>query len=241
VLVTRVDGTIAGPAIWLAWLADDAGAVAGMALRTPPRGLLLPPLPPGAAAALAEVADPELTGAAGPAATVADFVAAYADRAGATGRIHAHQRLFRLGELVPPPGPPGAARVAGEADVELCARWFAEFVTESGAAGDPDPDATRRVIGQGRTWLWEVDGTPVCLVGNSPTVGGVTRIGPVWTPPEHRRHGYAAATTAERAGRLRERGEVVLFADNANLTSTGVYERIGFRPVGDWDDWRLEY
>jgi len=33
----------------------------------------------------------------------------------------------------------------------------------------------------------------------------------------------------------------VLFADLANPTSTGVYLRIGFRPVGDWDEWRLEY
>jgi predicted GNAT family acetyltransferase len=69
----------------------------------------------------------------------------------------------------------------------------------------------------------------------------VTRIGPVWTPPERRRRGYAAAATAELAGRLRARGEVVLFADRANPTSTGVYRRIGFRPVAEWDDWVLEY
>jgi predicted GNAT family acetyltransferase len=63
----------------------------------------------------------------------------------------------------------------------------------------------------------------------------------VSTPPEHRRHGYAAALTAAVARRLLDRGRVVLFADLANPTSTGVYLRIGFRPVGDWDEWRLEY
>ena len=30
-------------------------------------------------------------------------------------------------------------------------------------------------------------------------------------------------------------------ADRDNPTSTGVYQRIGFRPVAEWDDWRLEY
>ena len=63
----------------------------------------------------------------------------------------------------------------------------------------------------------------------------------MWTPPEHRGRGYAGAATAEVAGRLRAHGEVVLFADNANLTATGLYVRMGFRPVCDWDDWRLEY
>lgn len=108
----------------------------------------------------------------------------------------------------------------------------------------PDPDtraSSARVVAHRRLLFWEVAGGPVSMVGHSPTVAGVTRIGPVWTPPEHRRHGYAAAATAGVAARLRGRGEVVLFADRANPTSTGIYERVGFRPVGDWDDWLLEY
>ena len=36
VLVTRIDNTIVTRDPWLAWLADDAGEVAGLALRTPP-------------------------------------------------------------------------------------------------------------------------------------------------------------------------------------------------------------
>jgi GNAT superfamily N-acetyltransferase len=241
VLLTRRDGTIGTPEPWLAWLDDGAGAVAGVALRTPPRGLLIPPLPAGAAAGLAEVAPPELPGAAGPTTPVAEFTAAYAARTGATAQPGDHLRLYELSELVPPPAPPGAPRIAGAADVDLVDRWSADFMAEMGAPADPDPDAIRRVVAQGRIWLWQGAHGPVCLVGHSPTVGGVTRIGPVSTPPQHRRHGYAAALTAEVARRLLGRGRVVLFADLANPTSTGVYLRIGFRPVGDWDEWRLEY
>jgi RimJ/RimL family protein N-acetyltransferase len=241
VLTTRMDGTITAADLWLAWLADDTGAVAGMALRTPPRGLLLPVLPAGAAAELAGVAEPILPAAAGPAGEVAEFVAAYTARTGATARVHQSHRLFELPELIAPPSTPGTLRAAADADAELCDRWFADFAAEAGVPNVPDPAATRRVVAQGRLLLWEVDGAPVGLVGHTPTVGGVTRIGPVWTPPEHRRHGYAAAATAEVARRLRPRGRVVLFADRANRTSTGVYERIGFRPVGEWEEWRLEY
>ena len=73
------------------------------------------------------------------------------------------------------------------------------------------------------------------MCGRTPTVCGVPRIGPVWTPPDHRRHGYAAAVTgyvcehALRAGAT----ACTLFADATNPTSNGVYERIGFRPVAE--------
>jgi len=240
VLLTRRDGTIGTPEPWLAWLDDGAGAVAGVAVRTPPRGLLIPPLPDGAVASLAEVAPPELPVAAGRADQVAEFAAAYAARAGAIARPKEHLRLYELAELVPP-SVPGAARTAEAADAGVCDRFFEDFIAETGAKADGDPDVVRRVIAQRRLWLWRNGAGPVCMVGHTPTVGGVTRIGPVWTPPEHRRHGYAAALTAAVARQLLGRGRVVLFADLANPTSTGVYLRIGFRPVGDWDNWRLEY
>ena len=56
----------------------------------------------------------------------------------------------------------------------------------------------------------------------------------MYTPVEHRRHGYAAALTAAVARRLLTSCTVVmLFADAANATSNGVYERLGFRATGE--------
>jgi RimJ/RimL family protein N-acetyltransferase len=226
---------------WRAWLADGAGEVAGVALRTPGHGLVLTALPPGAAELLAGIAEPLLPGAAGPAADVEAVATAYAQRHGARAVPGIRQRLFRLGRLAPPPPPGGRLRAATDADVELGARWFDDFCAEAGLRPDPGRLATsRRVVAQGRLDFWAVGGVPVCMVGHSLTVAGVTRIGPVWTPPEHRRRGYAAAATAAVAGRLARHGAVVLFADRANPTATGVYERVGFRPVADWDDWELE-
>ena len=242
VLLSRLDGTIAYRDLWLAWLADGSGEVAGVALRTPPRGLLISALPAGAAEPLAELAPPGLPGASGWPDVVGTFASAYAARTGATAEVDKSLRLYRLAEPAPPPPVPGRLRVAGAADVDLCAQWFVDFTADAHIARGPESrDDTARVVGQGRMLLWEVDGRPVAMVGHSPTVAGVTRIGPVWTPPEHRRHGYATAATGELAGVLRRRGEVVLYADNANPTSTGIYLRLGFRPVGEWQEWRLEY
>jgi predicted GNAT family acetyltransferase len=242
VVTGLVNGTVTVPDAWLAWLDDGAGEVAGVSLCTPPYGLLVSVLPEPAIEALVATAQPELPGAAGRADVVAGFVTGYAARTGSAARIDKSLRLYRLTEPAPAERPRGRLRAATPADLDLCTRWYLDFSTDADVVRPVDPHGTsERVIAQRRLWLWEVDGTPVAMVGHTPTVAGVTRIGPVWTPAEHRRHGYATAATADVAARLRPAGEVVLFADNANPTSTGIYLRIGFRPVAEWTDWRLEY
>ena len=212
-----------------------------MALRTPPRGLLLSRFPAGAVRGLADVAPADLPGRRDRPTRSPSSPPRTRNGPGDGPRLNRHDRLYELTEPVSRRDrPAGRAwpRPATRSLLDLCGpssgrdRHRGRSATSSGRGGSSP---------QGRVWLWEVDGTPVCLVGHSPTVAGVTRIGPVWTPPEHRRQGYAAAATATVATRLAERGRVVLFADLGNPTSTGVYLRIGFRPVGAWDEWRLEY
>ena len=72
-------------------------------------------------------------------------------------------------------------------------------------------------------------------------VGGQTptgiRIGPVYTPPEHRGRGYASNLVAAATQQQLDAGRsfVFLFTDLANSTSNHVYEAIGFEPVSDID------
>lgn len=87
----------------------------------------------------------------------------------------------------------------------------------------------------GGLWLREVDGTPVAMAGaGGPTPNGI-RIGAVYTPPDRRRRGYAAALVADVAARQLAAGRrfCFLFADVANPTSNRLYLRLGFRPVED--------
>jgi predicted GNAT family acetyltransferase len=61
----------------------------------------------------------------------------------------------------------------------------------------------------------------------------MVRVGPVYTPPELRGHGFASAATAAVSRAALEAGlrEVVLYTDLANPTSNAVYQRLGYRPV----------
>jgi GNAT superfamily N-acetyltransferase len=63
----------------------------------------------------------------------------------------------------------------------------------------------------------------------------MVRVGPVYTPPELRGHGYASAVTAAVSRQALDAGaaQVLLFTDLANPVSNAIYQRIGYRPVED--------
>jgi predicted GNAT family acetyltransferase len=98
----------------------------------------------------------------------------------------------------------------------------------------------RWLRGLGRcVYLWEVDGHTVSMVGaGSPTPHGI-RIGPVYTPPEARRRGYASALTAAASQHQLDSGcrFCFLFTDLANPTSNRIYQAIGYEPVADVDQY----
>ncbi|WP_393088506.1 GNAT family N-acetyltransferase, partial [Streptomyces sp. LN704] len=83
--------------------------------------------------------------------------------------------------------------------------------------------------------LWETGGVPVSMAGVAPRVAGAVRVTAVYTPPEHRGPGYAAAVTAEVSRAAREAGaqEVLLLHGSRQPDEQGVYQRIGYRPVSD--------
>ena len=62
----------------------------------------------------------------------------------------------------------------------------------------PAPEDMRRRIEGGRVFVWEDEsGQPVHVTAASKPSYGVSRIGPVFTPKEHRGRGIASAAVAE--------------------------------------------
>jgi RimJ/RimL family protein N-acetyltransferase len=146
-------------------------------------------------------------------------------------------RLFSFAEPTPPdPAPVGESRLATEADVERVCGWDGAFFTACGLNIPLDLEAivTAR-IRDGRQLLWTRDGEPVASANFTGVAAGGSRITGVYTPSEHRRHGYAAGVTWAAAHEALARGaeHVVLHTDLANPTSNAIYRRIGFRPVHD--------
>jgi GNAT superfamily N-acetyltransferase len=221
----------------------------GAALHTPPRPLYLPPMPDRAAAALARAvhrSGREVPGVAGAVGPTAAFTRTWRRLTGRTAWRTGRQGTLVLdGEPVPPTGVPGAARPADPADpadVDLAVAWLARSEVEvhgRDRAPVPGREAMARELSGGRMLVWQVGTEPVSLAGWRPPASGVSRIGPVYTPPEHRGHGYAAAVTtaATRAARRAGASRVMLFTDLANPVSNRVYRRLGYRQVGEMQEW----
>ena len=159
--------------------------------------------------------------------------------------VHEHTRLFELGELRAPRPAAGRLRAANEDDADLAMSWFAAFHRDADEQAGREPgqvawEAFDRAeilarIRDGRIWFWVDDaGERVHLTGANAPSFGVARVGPVYTPREHRGHGYASAGVAAVSTLFRDRGaRVCLFTDQANPTSNRIYEALGYRRVVD--------
>ncbi|MGW0803594.1 GNAT family N-acetyltransferase [Nonomuraea sp. NPDC002799] len=206
------------------------GEVRGAVFHTPPHPIGLAGLPVEAVAPLVDAFGGTLPMTVGPVELTAEVVRLL----GPPARM-VSERLYRLGTLAVP-DVPGRGRLAVPADFPLLASWYQAFGVEAGMG---EGDVVERVawrLAARELFVWEVAAAPVSLAALSPEVGGVCRIGPVYTPPSCRRHGYGAAVTAfaSHVGVSERCDQVVLFTDLANPTSNAIYQAIGYEPVSDY-------
>jgi predicted GNAT family acetyltransferase len=220
------------------WTVEREEGVAAAGLRTPPFNVLVAGRDEAALEALADALYAERVDLPGVTAATPEadvFAARWAELTGDTVTPRVRQRIYGLRELVPPRATSGAARAATTADRDLLVAWTAAFTDDvrHGASRSAEATVDARLEGGGFV-LWE-HGEPVSMAGwGSPTPNGI-RIGPVYTPPEHRGRGYGTAATAAASAEQLASGRRLcfLYTDRANPTSNKIYMDIGYEPVCD--------
>jgi hypothetical protein len=228
------------------WVVRDAsGQVAGAAFRTAPHVLGLGPMPEDAAVAVARDlagAGGELPGLVGQPQLVNAFLDAYSSVLArrAPRFVTIRRDVLYTVDRVAVPAVPGEAVVATEADLELAESLYGDFAEEvdgaRGEANEASRASMRASLHAGRLCWWRDRDEIVSMAAHNLTIAtpgtSVTRVGPVFTPMSHRRHGYGAAVSAAVTADLLGRGSrVMLFADESNATSNGVYRSLGYRAV----------
>jgi predicted GNAT family acetyltransferase len=226
----------------------EGDALVTAALRTPPFNLVLARVAEGADAAAAHAllaADLRalygaLPGVGGPAALARSFAEVWRALTGEPCRQALHEYFYWLDRLIPPPVVPGQLRRATEADRPLLEEWIVAFNDEALGGAEQLNAAnwvTNALSFETRgLYLWE-DGAVVAMVGwSGPTTHGI-RIGPVYTPPEQRRRGYAGACVGALSQLLLDDGRdfCVLYTDASNPTSNHVYQMLGYQRLMEAD------
>jgi len=216
--------------------------IVGAALQTPPYPLACNGIPARSVDLVAaEVATmrPDLTGVRGAGRSAVAYADAWRAITGRVGSVIAEERLYRLGTLAPPSGVDGVSRAASDDDRAVLVDWVEQFFVEA-FSHSRDNQAGQEFIRTAQDkgdqfLLWIVDGLPVSMAMLRAPAARVSRIGPVFTPVDRRGHGYGSAITAAAAALALSRGvdDVVLFADLANPTSNGIYQKFGFEPAAD--------
>lgn len=221
---------------------ERGGEVVLAAVRTPPHNLVLSRAADSAAVeALARDLNGERQtppGVHAPRDEAATFAELWSGLAGCRTRARMAQRVHQLTRAIPPTGTPGALRRGTVDDAALLHAWGSAFVAEA-LAGEPfDADAwVARQTGSRHhgVFLWEVEGEPVAMTSYTRATPHGIRISGVFTPPTSRGRGYASACVAGVNTQLLERGfrTTFLFSDLANPNAHRIYERIGYRPMGN--------
>jgi predicted GNAT family acetyltransferase len=222
--------------------AEEKGIVLSLALRTPPHNVVLAHFSGDPGAAVKLLADaiarfsPGITGVSGESNSAEPFVTHWCRSRGVRVSSRMLQNIYRLDRINEVSPAAGKCRLAVDNDISWLPPWlraFQEEVFPESTRADPAVSIGDR-IAHGDIFVWD-DGGPVSIAAKSWGTARGRAVGPVYTPSQFRRRGYATAcVSAVCRDILASRYEYcVLYADQANPVSNSIYKKIGFVEVGD--------
>ncbi len=220
---------------------EERGEVAGVALMTPPRNLILSWTADDsmldAVARELHAAGTALPGVNGSADIANKFALRWSELSGCSYRVQMAQRIYQLSRVTNQSRAAGRLREPTLPDEALLREWRAAFSIDAEGMDreEAEKDAALPLRKSRHLLLWEVDGSAVSMAGYSGRTPNGIRIAWVYTPPENRGKGFAGACVAALSQKLLDDGRkfCFLYTDLANPISNHVYLKIGYQPVID--------
>lgn len=162
------------------------------------------------------------------------FVDSWQTLTGQSYRSSVQMFVYQLETVRAIPTSSGYLRQAEKSDRDLLISWLRAFTIEA-LGNNTEQDNASLIdsrLSEGSLYLWQ-DNIPVSAASfRGKTPNGI-RISFVYTPPEHRRKGYASACVAALSQTLLNKGRkyCFLFADLDNSTSNRIYQNLGYEAV----------
>jgi len=163
-----------------------------------------------------------------------------------TGKAHHNNEnlvlyvLEKVNELEPIPG---SFCQATADDMFYLPYWYADFVPACGLGEYNLAEGIKvanSAVENGSDFVW-VDKFPVTVAASVRKTSDCAFVGRVYTPPNLRGKGYSTACVGRLSQKLLDDGfkYCALYADCANLASNRVYQKIGYKEVFWYDQYKL--
>jgi uncharacterized protein len=227
------------------WIVEKDGALEGSAFWTPPYKFTISDMGPQALEALADevlAAFPRIPGVGGPQETADRFSRYWGSKTSYSPLLEMSMRIFQLEKVEPVPSSAGFMKSAQEADTGLLTEWYRGLKKDSGLE-DPVDEKTvvEGTIREQRLFIWD-DGGNRAMAGYGRETPNSLSVNMVYTPPEFRRKGYATSLASALSQKILDLGKkyCLLYTDISNPVSNGIYQKIGYRPVCDWNAYQFK-
>ena len=174
------------------------------------------------------------------------FVKLWCEKKGIKSQLVRNERGYKLIEVAEETIGNRTFIVGIELSQSIILKWAEEMVLEAGL--ETEADQINRTLNQieqdikdQKMFLLLDNNEPVSMARKAGKTPNGSLINFVYTPPHLRRNGYATECIAKLSKRLLDEGNkfCFLFTDLANLISNSIYQKIGYRPVIDLDQYKF--
>ena len=168
------------------------------------------------------------------------FITAYSGEKGFTEKTR--MVVMKLDKLTAYEKAPGSCRMLTEDDLSFAPAWEHEFTVDCKLLPSTLAEHMERIktrLGKDTHFIWEDrSGQPVSQAVHGRDTPNSAVISWVYTPPQFRGHGYATSVVGELSEACFKKGKkyCCLFADAANPVSRGVYKKLGYYDVCEFDE-----
>lgn len=228
-----------GPGVFMA-LVEEKSTLVGAAIMTPGLPVILTHCSRGAVALIVDAMVRQylpVNGVVGPPKSASLF-ADFFNRAqpGSKTRRDKEMRIYRLDDVVMPKNSvPGRMTLGRMAQIEIATDYLEDFFRVSHLRKRFDTKKlAQSTIKEKRLLFWETT-EPVSMAVWVRETPHAKAVGYVYTPTIHEGNGYATHLVAQMSRQALEAGLAftVLYADLDNPIPNHIYQKIGYRPVGE--------
>lgn len=155
--------------------------------------------------------------------------------------IHRNMRIYTLDKVNDNIPLIGRVRKAEKKDLYFLPYWYNGFNTDCDLFSQNLEDTLSNIniaINHKSLFVLEDNGMPVSMASTLREIITGRCIGMVYTPPYFRKSGYASSCVAQISQIVLDMGYkyVSLFTDLSNPISNSIYQKIGYKPICDYNE-----